>query len=90
MRSRNVVEQQLAACMELGVHAETAQPYCDGFTPMDELVEMLVHDGVLSGASGAEEAPVPLRGLPSVPLTERCPRGRKGMSPLNWLKRKSK
>ena len=37
-------EQQLAALMELGFHAEMAAPYCDGVSPIEDIVEQLSMD----------------------------------------------
>ena len=34
-------EQQLAALMELGFHAEVAAPYCDGVSAIEDIVEQL-------------------------------------------------
>ena len=34
-------EQQLAALMELGFHAEAAAPYCDGVSSIEEIVDSL-------------------------------------------------
>ena len=43
-------EQQLAACMELGFHAELAAPYCDGLSSLEEIVEQLTE--LTTGSEG--------------------------------------
>ena len=48
-----MAEQQLAALMELGFHAEQALPLCDGVSPIEELVERLtLADGQALGDEG--------------------------------------
>ena len=51
-------ERQLAMLMELGFHAQLAVAYCDGRTPVEQLV-----DRILADEARADEAPVtPQRG----------------------------
>ena len=38
-------ELQLAALMELGFHAQQVLPLCDGVTPVEELVDVLIASG---------------------------------------------
>ena len=37
-------EQQLATLVELGFRAPLAAPYCDGVTPVDRLVDLIMSD----------------------------------------------
>ena len=48
-------EQQLAALMELGFHAQMAAPLCDGVSPVEDLVEQLTSLNESGGTSYAEE-----------------------------------
>lgn len=46
-------EQQLAALMDLGFHAQAAAPLCDGLTPLEEIVDVLT-------SSQTERSPLPV------------------------------
>jgi len=65
----DAAEQQLAALMELGFHAELCTPLCDGVTPLEELVERLMSASNATGdgpTSSSDVGGAPVVGVPVV------------------------